>query len=88
MRYLISFVLIILIICTRQVNQHQRGLIFQNGIYIRSVKPGWRIVYPFIQKLVKIDMTNQALKNATDPNRLSQYTTLSFVQSLIKQHTT
>lgn len=52
---------ILVVISIRQVNQYQRGVKFMLGKYIRTVEPGWRIIIPIIQSLVKIDMRTKAV---------------------------
>ena len=51
----------ILLISIRQVNEYQRGVKFQLGRYARTVAPGWRIVLPIIQSMVKVDMRVKAV---------------------------
>ncbi len=52
---------VILLISIRQVNQYQRGVKFQLGKYVKMVEPGWRIVLPVIQSMVKVDIRTKAV---------------------------
>ncbi len=52
---------VILFISIRQVNQYQRGVKFQLGKYTTMVEPGWRIVLPVIQSMVKVDIRTKAV---------------------------
>ncbi len=54
-------ILFILLISIRQVNQYQRGVKFQLGKYTGMVEPGWRIILPVIQTMVKIDIRTKAV---------------------------
>lgn len=51
----------IVLISIRQVNQYQRGVKFQLGRYHATVSPGWRLVFPIIQSMVKVDMRVKAV---------------------------
>lgn len=51
----------ILLISIRQVNEYQRGVKFQLGKYARTINPGWRIVLPIFQSMVKVDMRVKAV---------------------------
>ena len=55
------FVAIILLISIRQVNEYQRGVKFQFGKFLRVVSPGWRIILPIIQSMMKVDMRVKAV---------------------------
>ncbi|MBT3538597.1 slipin family protein [Candidatus Parcubacteria bacterium] len=52
---------IILLISIRQVNEYQRGVKFQLGKFTRIVEPGWRIVLPIFQSMMKVDMRVKAV---------------------------
>src|SRR3990167_7105609 len=52
---------ILVIISVRQVNQYQRGVKFMLGKYITTAEPGWRLIIPIIQSLIKIDMRTKAV---------------------------
>lgn len=58
---LLIIVGIILIISIRQVNQYQRGVKFQFGKFTHLVEPGWRIVLPIVQSMVKVDVRTKAV---------------------------
>lgn len=60
--YTLLFVaVVIVLISIRQVNEYQRGVKFQLGRYTRVVEPGWRIILPIIQSMVKVDMRVKAV---------------------------
>lgn len=60
--FTVAFViLIILLISIRQVNEYQRGVKFTLGKYAGTVNPGWRIILPVFQSLVRVDMRIKAV---------------------------
>ncbi|MFH0838450.1 MAG: slipin family protein [Patescibacteria group bacterium] len=58
---LLPIILIILIISIRQVNEYQRGVMFTLGKYTGMKSPGWRIVWPIIQKMVRVDLRTKVV---------------------------
>jgi regulator of protease activity HflC (stomatin/prohibitin superfamily) len=58
---LLIFILILLAISVRQVNQYERGIKFQLGKYVTMLEPGWRIVFPIIQSMTKVDVRIKAV---------------------------
>ncbi len=52
---------IIVFISIRQVNQYQRGVKLQLGKYKTMVEPGWRLVFPVFQSMVKVDIRTKAV---------------------------
>ncbi len=61
MEYLIPFVVIVLLISIRQVNQYERGVKFTLGRFTGVKNPGWRIVVPVFQFMRKVDMRTKAV---------------------------
>jgi regulator of protease activity HflC (stomatin/prohibitin superfamily) len=61
MWYFLGFILILIIISIRQVNQYQRGVKFQLGKFIKVVEPGWRLIIPIIQSMTKVDIRVKAV---------------------------
>jgi len=58
---LIVIVVVLIIISIRQINQYQRGVKFMLGKYMKTVEPGWRLVFPIIQSMIKIDIRTKAV---------------------------
>ncbi len=58
---LFTFIIIVLLISIRQVNEYQRGVKFQLGKFTRVVNPGWRLVIPIFQSMVKVDIRVKAV---------------------------
>jgi len=49
-------VIFILLISIRQIDQYERGVKFQLGKFIGIKDPGWRLVLPIIQSMIKVDI--------------------------------
>jgi regulator of protease activity HflC (stomatin/prohibitin superfamily) len=45
----------------RQINQYERGVMLTMGRFTGVVEPGWRIVVPVFQKLIKVDIRVKAV---------------------------
>lgn len=45
----------------RQVNQYERGIILTMGKYSRTYEPGWKIIIPIFQKMIKVDIRVKAV---------------------------
>ncbi|MFA6551661.1 MAG: SPFH domain-containing protein, partial [Patescibacteria group bacterium] len=58
---LIIIVILAALATLRQVNQYERGVLFTLGKFTRIVEPGWRIVVPVFQSMVKVDMRVKAV---------------------------
>lgn len=58
---IIPVIVFIILISVRQVNQYQRGVKFQFGKYVKIVEPGWRLVFPIIQSMQKVDIRTKAV---------------------------
>lgn len=63
MIYLFILILIIglLFLFIRQVNQYQRGVMFTLGKYKGIKQPGWRLIIPVFQKLIRVDIRIKAV---------------------------
>ncbi|MBT4632321.1 slipin family protein [Candidatus Peregrinibacteria bacterium] len=47
---------VVLLVSIRQINEYQRGVLFTLGKYTKILNPGWRIVIPVLQSMVKVDL--------------------------------
>ncbi len=54
-------IVIILVSCIRQINQYERGLLFNRGKYSKMLSPGWTIIIPVFQSLTKVDIRIKAI---------------------------
>ncbi len=57
---LIIFILVVLLASIKQVNQYQRGVKLRFGKFVGVVEPGWRIIIPVIESMVKMDIRVKA----------------------------
>lgn len=55
------FILFVVLISVRQVNQYERGVKFQLGRYRKTMEPGWRLVFPIFQSMTKVDIRVKAV---------------------------
>lgn len=57
----IIVLLVLLVSFLRQVNQYERGVLFTMGRFSRITEPGWRLVVPVFQSMMKVDMRMKAV---------------------------
>ncbi len=58
----VAFVLFIFVMqAIKIVHPYQRGLIEQLGRYTTTVDSGLKMIVPFIQKLIRVDMREQVI---------------------------
>ena len=55
------FIIILLIISTKQINEYERGIKFRFGKFSKIMKPGWRLVFPIIHSYKKVDIRTKAV---------------------------
>lgn len=53
--------IVLVIACIRQVNQYERGVIFTMGKYAKTWEPGWHIIIPVFQRMIKVDIRTKAV---------------------------
>lgn len=58
---ILIIVLIILLRSIRQIDEYERGVKFQFGKFYKIMQPGWRLVFPIIQSMKKIDIRTKAV---------------------------
>lgn len=61
MEFLIPIVIVVLFISIRQVNQYERGVMLTLGRFTGVKNPGWRLVFPIIQSMRKVDIRTKAV---------------------------
>lgn len=57
----LALIVAVLVVVLRQINQYERGVMLTMGRYTRTVEPGWRVVIPVFQKLIKVDLRVKAV---------------------------
>lgn len=55
------FVIAVLVVSLKQINQYERGVKFTMGKFTGISEPGWRLVVPIFQSLKKVDMRVKAV---------------------------
>lgn len=71
MYYYLFFVLFIIIISIKQINQYERGVKFSFGKFTGVMEPGWRLVLPVIQSYQKVDIRTKAV-DVPDQNAITR----------------
>lgn len=59
MPILVMFLLILLLVIIpgiRIINQYERGVVLRLGRYSRTLNPGFRIIIPYVDKMIKVDI--------------------------------
>lgn len=59
--YVVGFIVLIMLISIRQVNQYQRGVKFRLGRFVGIKEPGWRLIFPIIESMTKVDIRVKAV---------------------------
>jgi len=68
---LITFVVIVLLVSLKQVNQYENGVMLTMGRYTGLKKAGWRIVLPVFQQMKKVDLRVKAV-DVPDQNAITR----------------
>lgn len=58
---LAPFVIIVLLICIRQINEYEKGIVFTMGKYTKTWNAGWHIIIPIFQSMKKVDVRVKAV---------------------------
>lgn len=53
--------LVLILMCIRQVDQYERGVLFTMGKFSKIWEPGWHVIIPIFQKLKKVDIRVKAV---------------------------
>jgi len=61
MQVLAIIIGVLLLSSLRQVNQYERGVMFTMGRFTGMKNPGWRLVIPIFQRMVKVDIRTKAV---------------------------
>ncbi len=57
---LIIFIGIVILASIKQVNQYERGIKMRFGKFVGVIEPGWRLIIPVIETMVKMDIRIKA----------------------------
>ncbi len=69
--FLAPFVVVLLVLVVRQVNQYERGVRFTMGKFSGIMQPGWNIIIPIFQGFQKVDMRTKAI-DVPDQNAITR----------------
>lgn len=58
---LVGVALVVILACIRQIDQYERGILFTMGKYSRMWQPGWHVIVPVFQRLIKVDVRVKAV---------------------------
>lgn len=53
--------IVLVFIMIRQINQYERGIVLTMGKYSTTWNPGWKILIPVFQRLIKVDIRVKAV---------------------------
>lgn len=59
--FLIALGAVLILGMIRQVNQYERGIVLTMGKYSTTWQPGWKILVPVFQRLIKVDIRVKAV---------------------------
>lgn len=59
--FLIGALIILVLAMIRQVNQYERGIVLTMGKYSTTWQPGWKILVPIFQRMIKVDIRVKAV---------------------------
>jgi regulator of protease activity HflC (stomatin/prohibitin superfamily) len=54
-------ILFLILITVRQINQYERGIMLTMGKYTSTKMPGWRLVIPIFQRMIKVDIRTKVV---------------------------
>jgi len=54
-------VILLILSFIRQVNQYERGVVLFMGKYQTTMQPGWKIIVPIFQRMIKVDIRVKAV---------------------------
>jgi len=51
----------LILISLKQINEYERGVVYTMGKFTHTLFPGWKLVIPIFQRMVKVDMRTKAV---------------------------
>ncbi|MEX0896274.1 MAG: slipin family protein [Patescibacteria group bacterium] len=61
MLWFFGVLVILVLISLKQIYQYERGVLYTMGRFVGVLSPGWRIVIPIFQSMVKVDIRTKAV---------------------------
>lgn len=59
--YIAIPIIVLVISMIRQIDQYKRGVVFTMGKYSTTWEPGWKLLIPIFQKLIRVDIRVKAV---------------------------
>ncbi len=59
--WLLILAVAILLASLKQIDQYQRGVVFTMGRFSKIKEPGWRLIFPVFQRMMKVDIRTKAV---------------------------
>lgn len=59
--FLLIVIVVLAVIFLKQVNQYEKGVVLTMGKYSSTKEPGWRVIVPIFQRMLKVDMRVKAV---------------------------
>ena len=53
---ILTLILLVIIPGIRIINQYERGVVLRLGKYSRTLSPGFRVIIPYLDKMIKVDV--------------------------------
>lgn len=58
---IITFIIVLVLISLKQINQYERGVVYTMGKFSGIVGPGWVLILPIFQSFRKVDIRTKAV---------------------------
>ena len=58
---IVAIVIVLFSLSLKKVNQYEKGLVERFNAYEKTVEPGLRIITPFIERLLRVNMREQVI---------------------------
>ena len=58
---IIGVILFIALCSIKQINEYERGILFVQGKYRKTLGPGWHVIWPIFQSFQKVDIRTKAV---------------------------
>ena len=52
--------IVVLLLCLKQINEYQRGVVYTMGRFSYIMNPGWKLLVPIFQSMTKVDVRTKA----------------------------
>ena len=58
---IVGVILFIALCSIKQINEYERGILFVQGKYRKTLAPGWHVIWPIFQSFQKVDIRTKAV---------------------------